>query len=122
MTREVGEPTEETKQRTAVATPAGAVSHNEVDGHAINWQQAHTMVRRLQARIVKATQAGRWGKVRALQRLLTHAFSAKAVAVKRVTEHQGKRTPGVDGVLWETPEKKAQAVATLRQHGYRTQP
>jgi RNA-directed DNA polymerase len=106
----------------AVATPAGAVSHNEVDWYAINWQKAHTIVRRLQARIVKATQAGRWGKVRALQRLLTHSFSAKAVAVKRVTENQGKRTPGVDGVIWETPEKKAQAIATLRQRGYRTQP
>src|ERR671931_775656 len=107
---------------TAVATPAGAVFHKAVDWHAIKWQKAHSIVRRLQARIVKATQAGRWGKVRALQRLLTHSFSAKMLAVKRVTENQGKRTPGVDGVIWETPEKKAQAVSTLRQHGYRTQP
>jgi RNA-directed DNA polymerase len=107
---------------TAVTTPAGAVSHNAVDWHAINWHKAHTLVRRLQARIVKATQAGRWGKVQALQRLLTHSFSAKAIAVKRVTENQGKRTPGVDGVTWATPEKKAQAVSTLRQRGYRTQP
>ena len=68
---------------TAVATPAGAVSRKAVDWHTINWHQAHTIVRRLQARIVKATQAGRWGKVHALQRLLTHAFSAKVVAVKR---------------------------------------
>ena len=107
---------------TAVATPAGAVSGNQVEWHAINWQKAHTIVRRLQARIVKATQAGRWGKVRALQHLLTHSFSAKVVAVKRVTENRGRRTSGVDGVIWETPEKKAEAVATLRQHGYRTQP
>jgi RNA-directed DNA polymerase len=107
---------------TAGATPAGAVSHNERDWHAINWQTAHTMVRRLQARLVKATQAGRWGKARALQRLLTHSFSAKVIAVKRVTENQGKRTPGVDGVIWETPEKKAQAVSALRHQGDRTQP
>jgi RNA-directed DNA polymerase len=60
--------------------------------------------------------------VQALQRLLTHSFSAQVVAVKRVTENQGKPTPGMDGVLWETPEKKAQAVASLHQHGYRTQP
>src|SRR6516165_7502418 len=79
---------------TAVTTPAGAVSRNPVDWHAINWHKAHTIVRRLQGRIVKATQAGRWGKVRALQRLLTHSFSAKVVAVKRGTENQGKRTPG----------------------------
>jgi RNA-directed DNA polymerase len=107
---------------TAGATPAGAVSGNQGDWHAINWQKAHTIVRRLQARIVKATQEGRWGKARALQRLLTHSFSAKVVAVKRVTENRGNRTPGVDGVIWETPEKKAQAVETLRQRGYQTQP
>ena len=107
---------------TAVATPAGAVSHNPVDWHALNWHKAHGVVRRLQARIVKATQDSRWGKVQALQRLLTRSFSAKVVAVKRVTENQGKRTPGVDGVIWETPEQKAQAVNTLHQRRYRTLP
>jgi RNA-directed DNA polymerase len=40
--------------------------------------------------------------VKALQHLLTHSFSAKVLAVKRVTENQGKRTPGVDGELWDT--------------------
>jgi RNA-directed DNA polymerase len=122
ITREIGQPTQETKQMTAGATPAGAVSHNQVDWHGINWHKVHTVVRRLPARIVKAIQAGRWGKVQALQRLLTHSFSAKVMAVKRVTENQGKRTPGVDGITWETPKEKAQAVSTLRQHGYRTQP
>ena len=101
---------------------AGAVSHNTTDWHAINWQKAHENVRRLQARIVKATQEGKWGKVKALQRLLTHSFSAKALAVRRVTENQGKRTPGVDGEIWDTPTKKATAIRALRQHGYHPQP
>jgi RNA-directed DNA polymerase len=79
-------------------------------------------VRRLQARIVQATQEGRWGKVTALQHLLTHSLSGKVVAVRRVTENQGKRTPGVDRVIWNTPEKKIQAVHTLRQRGYQPQP
>src|SRR5205823_10363391 len=113
---------QETQPMTAGATPAGAVCHQAVDGHALKWHKAHSLVRRLQARLVKAPQAGRWGKVRALPRLLTHSFSAKMLAVKRVTENQGKRTPGVDGVIWETPEHTAQAVTTLRQHGYRTLP
>ena len=81
--------------RAAAGTGAGATSHGEVDWYTIDWRQVYRNVRRLQARIVKATQAGRWGKVQALQRLLTHSFSAKVVAVKRVTENQGKRTPGV---------------------------
>ncbi len=107
---------------TAAVVPAGAVSHREVNWHAIDWRKAHRNVRRLQVRIVKAAQAGRWGRVRALQRLLTHSFSGKALAVRRVTENQGKRTPGVDGETWETPAKKAQAVQSLRQQDYRPNP
>ncbi len=102
--------------------PAGAASHAEVDWHAIDWRQVNHNVRRLQARIVKATQEGRWGKVKALQRLLTHSFSGKALAVRRVTENQGKDTPGVDGDTWETPAKKATALRSLRRRGYRPRP
>ncbi|MRR55670.1 MAG: group II intron reverse transcriptase/maturase [Deltaproteobacteria bacterium] len=101
---------------TACAPPAN------VDWHQINWGQVHKNVRRLQARIVKATKEGRWGKVKALQRLLTHSYSGKGLAVKRVTENQGKKTPGVDGKTWSTPESKSQAVMSLRQRGYKPLP
>ena len=107
---------------SAEPIPAGAASHGEVDWHSIDWQQVNQNVRRLQARIVKATQEGRWGRVNALQRLLTHSFSGKALAVRRVTENQGKRTPGVDQETWETPAKKATAIRALRQRGYRPRP
>jgi RNA-directed DNA polymerase len=105
-----------------VTLVAGAASLNAVEWHTINWRKAHREVRRLQARIVKATQAGRWGKVKALQRLLTRSYSAKVLAVKRVTDNEGKRTPGIDGELWDTPQKKAQAVQSMHQRGYRPQP
>jgi RNA-directed DNA polymerase len=101
---------------------AGAASHGTVEWHAIGWRRVKQTVRRLQVRIVKATQAGRWGKVRALQHLLTHSFSGKALAVRRVTENQGKRTPGVDGVTWDTPHQKATAIGMLRHRGYQAQP
>jgi RNA-directed DNA polymerase len=107
---------------TAVATRAGAFSHTDGRWTAINWRQAHQNVRRLQARIVKATQAGRWGKVKALQHLLTHSFSGRALAVRRVTENQGKRTPGVDRQVWNTPEKKMEAIGTLKRRGYQPLP
>jgi RNA-directed DNA polymerase len=107
---------------TTVDTTPGAPSHGTVDWHQINWDRAHHTVRRLQARIVKATQEGRWGKVHALQHLLTHSFSGQALAVKRVTENQGKKTPGVDHITWDIPEKKATAIGALRQHGYQPQP
>jgi RNA-directed DNA polymerase len=102
---------------------AGAVSHDdEFDWASIDWRQAEASVRRLQARIVQAGKAGRWGKVRALQHLLTHSFAAKVLAVRRVTENKGKRTPGVDGETWTTPGQKMAAVRNLRQRGYQPQP
>jgi RNA-directed DNA polymerase len=107
---------------TAVlGTTAGAVSNATMNWHDIEWEKVHRNVRRLQARIVKATQEGRWGKVKALQRLLTRSFSGKALAVKRVTENRGKNTPGVDGEIWDTPAKKMKAVHELQQRGYRPQ-
>ena len=107
---------------TAHHPAAGAPAHDQEGWHAIAWPAAYQNVRRLQARIVKATQEGRRGKVKALQHLLTHSFSGKAIAVKRVTENQGKHTPGVDRDIWNTPEKKMEAVLDLRQRGYRPRP
>ena len=101
---------------------ACASSHREVDWHSIDWAKCYQTVRRLQARIVKATQEGRYNKVKALQWTLTHSFSAKALAVRRVTENQGKNTPGVDGATWSTPAAKSQAIMSLRRHGYKPSP
>jgi len=88
----------------------------------IDWHRVTRQVRRLQARIVKATKAGKWRMVKALQRLLTRSFSGRAMAVKRVTENKGKNTAGVDKELWNTPQKKIDAVHRLRQRGYKAQP
>ena len=104
------------------ATAAGASSHDVTDWHAINWKSVNNNVRRLQVRIAKATQEKRWGKVKALQRLLTHSLSGKALAVRPVTENQGKNSPGVDQVVWNTPQKKLNAVYSLRQRDYHPQP
>lgn len=101
---------------------ACASSHPEVDWHGIDWANCYQTVRRLQARIVKATQEGRYNKVKALQWTLTHSFSAKALAVRRVTENQGKNTPGVDGATWSTPAAKSQALVSLKRHGYKPSP
>ncbi|SEB32933.1 group II intron reverse transcriptase/maturase [Pseudomonas marginalis] len=101
---------------------AGAPSHESVNWHSIDWARCHREVRRLQARIVKATREGKHGKVKALQWILTHSFSGKALAVRRVTENQGKKTPDVDGITWSTPEAKSQAMLSIKRRGYRPQP
>lgn len=102
--------------------PAGAVSHAADGWHSIDWQAVQKNVRRLQARIVKATKDGKWGKVKALQHVLTHSFSGKALAVRRVTENQGKRTPGVDRVTWDDPRRKWMAIHSLQRRGYTPRP
>src|SRR6266699_1930235 len=129
ITRTHEEPTQEEKQMTVEIPstkeeerPAGASSHADDHWDGILWYRTQRNVRRLQARIVKATQEKRWGKVKALQRLLTHSFSGKALAVRRVTENQGKNTPGVDKVIWNTPQKKINAIYSLRQRDYHPQP
>lgn len=107
---------------TARQQEAGASSNNAAHWHGIDWAKCHREVRRLQARIVKATQEGRHGKVKALQWLLTHSYSGKALAVKRVTENRGKRTPGVDGTVWSTSDNKMRAVMSLKRRGYQPRP
>jgi RNA-directed DNA polymerase len=106
-------------QMTAMALPkTGASSAPKLTWDAINWQQAFEEVNRLQMRIAKAVREKRYGKVKALQWLLTHSFSAKLLAVKRVVSSSGARTPGVDGVLWKTPQQKMRAVMSLQRRGY----
>jgi RNA-directed DNA polymerase len=73
------------------AQAVGAVSREAAEWYAINWQAIHRNVRRLQVRIVQATKESRWGKVRALQRLLTHSYSGKVLAVRRVTENDARK-------------------------------
>lgn len=90
--------------------------------HDVSWAEVHQVVARLQKRIAKATKAGEWRKVRALQRLLTRSSSAKALAVRRVTENRGRKTPGVDKQTWDTPEAKWQAASSLSSTKYKPLP
>lgn len=122
VARTLDEPPKGETQMDAEATSACASSNEPVAWHSIDWAACHRNVRRLQARIAKATQAGRWGKVKALQWLLTHSLSGKALAVKQVTENQGKKTPGVDGETWSTPAAKTTAMQSLTRRGYRPKP
>jgi len=119
-TRELDQSAQEAKQMTT-ATAVGAASR-AAEWYAIDWPTIQRNVRRLQVRIVQATKAGRWNQVKSLQRLLTHSYSGKVLAVRRVTENNGKKTPGVDQIIWKTPEDKTQAVHALKSRGYQSQP
>ena len=108
---------------TAQVLPAtGAPRAREQTWDTTQWHHAKTHVKRLQMRIAKAYREGKPGKVKALQWLLTHSRSAKLLAVKRVTENRGGKTPGVDKVVWRTANQKIKAVEALKRHGYQPQP
>ncbi len=89
---------------------------------SINWKKVKQSVKSLQLRIAKAIKEGKHNKAKALQWVLTHSFSAKLLAVKRVTENSGKRTPGTDGVRWKTPTQKLRAALSLSRKGYQAKP
>jgi len=111
-----------------IILPTDAPSNGSLDmlvpvkWHAILWKNVNRTVRQLQTRIVKAMQAGKWHKVRSLQRLLVRSMSGKALAVRRVTENQGKRTAGIDGVTWNTPVQKEQGMQRLGVKPYQAEP
>ena len=115
--------TNEESMEKIIGNDGSASSHSPTNWHAIKWQQVERNVRTTQTKIAKATQESDWRRVKALQRSLTRSFAARALAVRRVTENQGKRTAGVDRELWDTPISKWEAISTLKQsRGYRPLP
>ena len=111
------------EQNEALAQPdAGAIPTWLKDWSSIKWGQLERQVRRLQVRIAKAVHEGRWGKVSFLQRVLTRTIAARLLAVHRVVSNKGKRTPGIDKIIWRTPRQKMQAIWSLKRRGYKPQP
>ncbi len=88
----------------------------------IDWKKANSYINGLQIRIVKAAKSKKFNLVKRLQYLITHSFYGKALAIKRVTAKKGKKTPGVDGIVWLTPSEKMNALLTLNNGGYQASP
>src|SRR6266481_8840386 len=85
--------------------------------NAIPWRQLEVRVFKLQRRIYQATTRGEVQKAHRLQKLLASSWSAKSLAVRRVTqENTGKKTAGVDGVKSLTPPKRLKLIADMDLH------
>ena len=95
-----------------------ASSRRNLNWKSVNWKKVGKKVKGLQMRIAKAVREGKFRLVKSLQWILTHSFYAKLLAIKRVVTNKGKATPGIDGVVWNTPRKKMQAVNLLNRKGY----
>ena len=95
----------------------------EVTWHSLDWAEIQASVRKTQLKIAQATGDGNWRRVKRLQRMLTHSFHGRCLAVRRVTENRGQKTPGVDGETWGSPQAKLHAVKCLsKKRGYRPKP
>ena len=85
--------------------------------NAIPWRELEVRVCKLQRRISQATTRGETQKARRLQKLLATSWSAKSLAVRRVTqENTGKKTAGVDGMKNLTPPKRLHLISDMDLH------
>ena len=110
--------------KTQPATPVASASFDGMKNwHDLDWARIQQTVWKTQLKIAQATREGDWRRVKRLQRLLTHSFYDRCLAVRRVTENRGRKTSGVDGETWGTPQAKLQAVGRLsKKRGYRPKP
>lgn len=78
------------------------------------WRKLERRIFKLQKRIFKASQRGDVKAVRRLQKTLMRSWSAKCLAVRRVTQdNQGKKTAGVDGIKALKPEQRLELVQKI---------
>jgi len=104
------------------ASDLGPFSPANLNWKRMDWREVEAKVRALQMRIAKAVSEGRPARVKKLQRLLTCSLPARLLAVKRVSSNKGKKTPGVDGVVWYLPSEKVKQVFCLKRRGYSSLP
>ncbi len=84
------------------------------DWNRLPWRTIERRVFKLQKRIYRAAQRGDTRTVHALQRLMTRSWTAKCLAVRRVTQdNRGKRTAGVDGRKNLSPTQRTQLASSL---------
>jgi RNA-directed DNA polymerase len=88
----------------------------------VDWNKVEEHANRLQTRITKAVKEGKWHLVKRLQYLLTHSLYAMLLAVKNITQNRGKRTAGIDGAKWATPNAKMNAALSLSDKRYKAKP
>jgi RNA-directed DNA polymerase len=83
--------------------------------NTIPWRKLERKVFKLQKPIYQASQRGDIRTVRKLQKLLMKSWSAKCLAVRKVTqENKGRKTAGVDGVKSLEPSQRFALIKQLK--------
>lgn len=99
-----------------MTTVINVTNKKDTNWQTVNWQKANRVVKNLRRRIFKATRIERWKTVRNLQRLLMKTYSNILLAVRRCTQqNQGKKTPGVDGLVVLEPKARGLLVDILKK-------
>jgi RNA-directed DNA polymerase len=97
---------------------SNTLNNQTVEWKDLNWRKLERVTFKLQKRIFQASERGDVKAVRKLQKTLIRSWSAKCIAVRRVTQdNQGKSTAGVDGVKSLTPKQRTNLVGKLRITG-----
>lgn len=94
------------------------LNNQTVEWNKLPWKQIERRVFKLQKRIFRASQRGDVKAVRRLQKTLMRSWSAKCLAIRKVTpDNRGKRTAGVDGLKNLTPKQRMSLVSQLKVTG-----
>src|SRR6266853_3648756 len=112
------------KEVDALKNATTVQSHEAGGWPSIDWAAANHTVLRLQQRIFRASQQGRWRQVRSLQKLLLRSDANLVLSVRQVTQvNDGRSTPGIDGRIATTAKERWRLLTDLRQtRPHRPQP
>lgn len=98
-------------------------SRRKIKWFSIDWRLANAQVKQCQKAIAVAYLKGDLHQVKLQQHKLVNSFSRKRIAVKTISSNKGKNTPGIDKVIWNTPEAKFQAIVSLKaDKSYKAKP
>ena len=112
------------KARNSIASEDEKLANKQLKNqwNSIDWKSVEKHVNRIQVRITKAVKECKWYLVKRMQYLLTHSYYAKLLATRNPTQNKGKRTAGIDGETWSSPETKMKAALSLTDKKYVAKP
>jgi len=86
-----------------------------LEWNQIDWKSVSILVQKWQQRIYSASKTGDMKGVRHAQHVLLNSYSARLLAVRRVTQdNKGKKTAGVDGIESLNPKQRVALAYELK--------
>ena len=80
---------------------------DDVFEYWIDWNEIEAHVSRLQRQLANAVEHDNRKAARHYKWLIRNSYHAKMLAIRQVTqENNGRNTPGVDGQVYSTPERR----------------